>query len=69
MTFALFDVVILTKDMPEDGLKAGMKGAVVDVHTKPTLAYEVEFCDGSGRTIALLALLPDYLKLDKSATT
>ncbi len=69
MAFSLFDVVVLTKDMPEHGLKAGMKGAVVEVHTKPALAYEVEFCDGSGRTIALLALLPDQLEPDKSATT
>jgi hypothetical protein len=63
MIFSLFDVVTLTEDIPEEGLRAGMTGAVVDVYSKPVLAYEVEFCDSSGRTIAQLALLPNQLRL------
>jgi hypothetical protein len=61
MKYSLFDVVALAKDVPEDGLVAGMIGSVVDVYTTPTEAYEVEFCDAQGRTIALQAFLPDQL--------
>ena len=61
MNFALFDVVVLAEDLPDEDLYAGMNGAVVDIHTSPCKAYEVEFCDSEGRTIALLALLPNQL--------
>jgi len=61
MKFSLLDVVTLAEDVPKDGLVAGMIGTIVDVYTKPTEAYEVEFCDSQGRTVALLALLPDQL--------
>jgi len=61
MSFALFDVVVLAEDLPEEGLRAGMNGTVVDIHVKPCEAYEVEFCDDSGQTIAALALLPSQL--------
>jgi len=62
MEYSLFDVVALAEDVPEDGLAAGMIGAVVDVYTEPTEAYEVEFCDSQGRTLALRALLPSQLR-------
>lgn len=61
MNFNLFDVVILADDLPSENLQAGMKGTVVDIYTKPCEAYEVEFCDNAGRTIAMLALLPNQL--------
>jgi hypothetical protein len=61
MKISLFDVVALVEDVLEEGLHAGMKGAVVDVHTEPTLAYEVEFCDDLGRTISQIALLPHQI--------
>lgn len=64
MTYSLFDVVFLVRDVPAENLKAGMKGAVIDIYTEPMQAYEVEFCDANGRTIAQLALPPDMLKLD-----
>jgi hypothetical protein len=54
----LLDVVVLRQDIPDEGLRAGMRGTVVDIHYDPCLAYEVEFCDDLGKTIALLALLP-----------
>jgi hypothetical protein len=63
MTFSLFDVVSLVQDLPVEGLHAGMIGAVIEVYTQPVPAYEVEFCDPSGRTIAQLALLPEQLRL------
>ncbi|TCV77489.1 DUF4926 domain-containing protein [Sulfurirhabdus autotrophica] len=61
MNFDLFDVVVLAADLPDKGLLAGMSGTVVDIHTKPCEAYEVEFCDDAGRTVAVLALLPNQL--------
>jgi hypothetical protein len=57
----LFDVVQLVVDMPEDGLRAGMVGTIVEVHQEPR-AYEVEFCDNEGRMIALLALQADQIR-------
>jgi hypothetical protein len=61
MNFALLDVVVLAEDILDEGLHAGMKGTVVDIHTKPCEAYEVEFCDDIGQTVAMLALLPSQL--------
>jgi hypothetical protein len=58
----LYDVVELTADRPEDGLVAGSVGTVVHIFQKPNLAYEVEFADGNGKTIAMVALTPDQLR-------
>lgn len=63
MTYSLFDVVVLVEDIPEEGLLAGIKGAVIEIYSQPDEGYEVEFCDGQGRTVAQLALSPDKLKL------
>jgi hypothetical protein len=63
MKFSLFDVVILNADLPEQGLVKGMTGAIIDVYSSPSVAYEVEFCDQHGRTIASLALTPEQLQL------
>jgi hypothetical protein len=52
----LFDVIELTVDIPEHDLHAGMQGTVVERHAAD--AYEVEFTDESGETLALLALHP-----------
>jgi len=46
--------VVLRKDHPEHGLKAGDVGGVVLV--LPDGTYEVEFVDSEGRTVALLTL-------------
>ena len=67
MIFSLFDVVTLMQDVPEEALRAGMVGAVIDVYTEPVMAYEVEFCDALGRTIGQLALLPEQLRLATDA--
>jgi len=52
MTFNPLDPVVLVRDLPEHGLKAGDVGAVVEVY--PPGALEVEFVVASGRTKALL---------------
>lgn len=63
MKFSLFDVVILNADLPEQGLVKGMTGAIIDVYSSPSVAYEVEFSDQQGQTIASLALTPEQLQL------
>jgi len=47
--------VVLENDLPDAGLTAGDVGAVVFVHGEGD-AYEVEFVDGDGTTIALVTL-------------
>ena len=47
-------MVELIRDLPEQRLRAGMRGAVVDRYGNDE--YEVEFVGGNGETLALLAL-------------
>ena len=54
MTFAALDTVVLVRDVPEHGLRAGDLGAVVEVY--PPDGLEVEFVTASGRTTALVTL-------------
>jgi hypothetical protein len=52
----LFDVVELLADLPEPGLQAGSRGAIVECHSDQ--AYEVEFTNSTGETVAMMALDP-----------
>jgi hypothetical protein len=54
MTYNALDTVVLNRDLPEHGLRAGDLGAVVE--TYPPDALEVEFVTASGRTTALVTL-------------
>ena len=67
MGYSIFDVVVLTEDIPEEGLRAGMKGAIIEVYSQPVERYEIEFCDEQGRTVAQLALCSDQFQLYVSA--
>jgi hypothetical protein len=57
----LYNVVELTEDLPESGLRAGRIGTIVDEYDEPR-AFEVEFDDDDGVEIALLALRPEQLQ-------
>jgi hypothetical protein len=46
------DVVVLTEDRPQEGLKAGDLGAVVAVY-QDGAAYEVEFVTFKGETVSV----------------
>jgi len=59
------DTVILTRDLPQQGLRKGDLGAVVLVH-KDGAAYEVEFVTLGGDTLAVVALPADAIR---TATT
>ena len=50
------DCVVLTQDLPAEGLKAGDLGTVVHVHGIGT-AYEVEFVTLTGTTVAVATVL------------
>ena len=50
----LLDVVALLGDKPEQGLVAGQVGTVVEVHAPN--AFDVEFLDANGRTVAVIEL-------------
>ena len=52
--FKLLDTVVLDRDLPEQGLRRGDLGAVVDVHAPDGL--DVEFVLASGKTQALVSL-------------
>lgn len=54
MIFKSLDPVVLLRDLPAHGLKAGDMGAVVEVY--PPDGLEVEFVVASGRTKAILTL-------------
>jgi hypothetical protein len=56
------DVVTLATDLPEKGLAAGAIGTVVHIFHKPSTAYEVEFVDTDGRTVAMATLTADQLR-------
>ena len=50
------DCVVLTKNVPEEGLETGDVGTVVHIH-KDATAYEVEFMTLTGQTVAVVTLL------------
>jgi Domain of unknown function (DUF4926) len=52
--FKELDTVVLVRDVPESGLRAGDLGAVVQVYSPE--AFEVEFVKAAGGTQALLTL-------------
>ena len=55
------DTVVLTEDLPEEGLTAGDVGTVVHVHNNGE-GYEVEFMTLAGQTIAVASLLADQVR-------
>ncbi|MCG5048297.1 DUF4926 domain-containing protein [Pectobacterium brasiliense] len=38
-----------------------MLGAIVHIYNEPSLAYEIEFCDDNGETLACITLISDFL--------
>ncbi|WP_406070320.1 DUF4926 domain-containing protein [Micromonospora sp. NBC_01638] len=52
----LYDVVELREAIPGEQLPAGAVGTVVHIFRGPPTAYEVEFADADGRTVAMVTL-------------
>jgi len=55
------EVVVLTQDLLNHGLRAGDVGAVVHVHDSGA-GYEVEFMTLTGKTVAVVTLLSSQLR-------
>ena len=55
----LLDVVALTEDLPERGLRRGQVGTIVEMLGADV--FVVEFVDNSGRTYATLSLRASQL--------
>jgi hypothetical protein len=63
----LFDVIELLVDVPESNLKAGDRGAVVEKYGDR--AYEVEFANSKGETLALCTLSAEKMLVIWQAKT
>lgn len=54
MAFSMLDPVVVVRDLPEHGLRAGDRGAIVEVYD--VTFVDVEFVTGGGRTQASVTL-------------
>ncbi len=54
MSFKLFEIVVLTQDLPEHELKKGDIGTIVEIYD--STHFEIEFVRADGKTQALLTL-------------
>ena len=55
------DCIVLTEDLPDEGLQNGDIGTVVHVH-QAGAGYEVEFMTLAGETIAVTTLLQNQIR-------
>ncbi len=65
MDFTLFSDVVLVQDIPEEGLREGDVGTMVERHDvagKET-GYSVEFFDMLGKTISVITVAASMLRL------
>jgi hypothetical protein len=65
MTFELFQRVVLTRDLPKEGLRAGDVGVVVEHHPSrgnTPEGYELEFFTATGQTVAVVSVPADQVR-------
>ncbi len=64
MNFELYTDVVLARDVPEENLRAGDIGTVVERHAVPgrETGYSVEFFDMLGNTVAVVTLPANALR-------
>jgi len=70
MPFDMYGDVILTREVPEHGLRAGDVGTVVERHPVPGVAeegYSVEFFDMTGNTVGVATLPAIALRMPTPA--
>jgi Domain of unknown function (DUF4926) len=70
MPFGMYGKVILTRDILEDGLRAGDVGTAVERHVVPGVpkeGYSVEFFDMTRNTVAVVTLPASALRLPTPA--
>ena len=59
--FKEHDQIVLTSDLPEEGLKAGDVGTIVHIHRRGE-AFEVEFMALDGNTIAVATVMASQVR-------
>ncbi|MEO5588580.1 MAG: DUF4926 domain-containing protein [Gemmatimonadaceae bacterium] len=70
MAFELYSEVILNCDVPEEGLRAGDVGTIVERHSALGArdeGYSLEFFDMTGNTVAVATLPASALRLPTPA--
>jgi len=69
VAFELFSDVVLTADLPDEGLMAGDVGTVVERHVVPQIedGYSVEFFDMTGDTVAVVTVPQRLLRVPTHA--
>ena len=55
------DCIVLTQDIPDEGLQIGDVGTVVHIH-RDGVAYEVEFVTLTGQTVVVATVLSSQLR-------
>lgn len=55
------ECVVLTQAIPAEGLEAGDVGTVIHIHNGGA-GYEVEFMTLTGRTVAVVTVLPSQVR-------
>ena len=55
------DQIVLTADLPKEGLKVGDVGTVVHIHREGE-AFEVEFMTLAGETVAVTTVLASQVR-------
>lgn len=58
--YRLLDTVVLARDLPDRGLRAGDVGAIVEIYEPD--AFDVEFVTAVGHTQALVTLTPEDVR-------
>jgi hypothetical protein len=70
VTFQLFSRVVLTREIPEENLRVGDVGTIVEAHhdsAGKTIGYEVEFFSAAGDTLAVASVGADAVRKPSSA--
>lgn len=65
----IFQSVIALVDIPSLGIKAGARGAVVEIYEKPYPAFEVEFFDEDREPVGTISMRPDEIEAASVAKT
>ena len=70
MAFERYSDVILTRDVPEHGLRVGDVGTAVERHVVPGVSeegYSVEFFDMTGNTVGVVTVSASAARLPTQA--
>ena len=70
MTFELFTRVVLTQDIPEEGLRRGDVATIVEEHRDSSgqvIGFEVELFSANGDTLAVCSVPVDAVRKPTTA--